>query len=175
MHKIKFATIYLISIISLVTGMHNTMMAQTCYGVSIIYNFETEGFGADLRARIPVYKQLYAVPEISYFPSFNRYHEYYAGLALQYDIHSFGDYNLYVAGGGYYNSWLNFEDFYPGKGKENNIVPEAGLGLVKNFGCWRPFIESRYDFKWKEVNLRIGIYLCPGSCGGKEKCPRVLI
>ncbi|MFI5219281.1 MAG: hypothetical protein ACHQNT_07300 [Bacteroidia bacterium] len=142
------------------------------YGGGIIYNFATEGFGLDLRVKIPVAGNLSAVPEFSYFPSFNNYHEYYAGAALHYELLTlFNSYNLYVAGGGYYNSWLNADEFVPGEKKQNNFVPEAGGGLVRNYGCLRPFIEDRYDFKWKENSLRIGIYWYPRSCGQNEKCP----
>lgn len=141
------------------------------YGLGVIYNFQTEGFGGEVRMRIPLLRRLYAVPEFSYFPSFNEYHEYYAGAALQYDILTLGGYNLYLHAGGYYNNWINAEDFAYGPKKEQNVVAEAGGGLVRNNGCIRPFIENRYDFKWKEDNLRIGIYIYPGACIRKEKCP----
>ena len=145
------------------------------YGASVIYNFQTEGFGADLRIRIPLVKRLYVVPEVSYFPAFNEYHEFYAGAALQYDLLNFGSYHFYILGAGYYNDWINADDFAPGQKMRRNFVVEAGGGLVRNNGCIRPFIENRYDFKWKENNLRIGIYFYPGACGGgggrKEECP----
>jgi hypothetical protein len=141
------------------------------YGAAIIYNFATQGFGAELRAKIPIRNRLSVVPEISYFPSFNPYHELYAGAALHYEIYTLGNYNLYIAGGGYYNDWMNASDFIPGQKSQNNFVAEAGGGLVRNYGCIRPFIEDRYDFKWKENSLRIGIYWYPGACGRKEKCP----
>ena len=142
------------------------------YGGSIIYNFATGGFGADLRVKIPLRNWFSVVPEVSYFPAFNDYHELYLGAALHYEIFSLGSYNLYLAAGGYYNDWINADDFAPGQKRQNNFVPEAGGGLVRNRGCIRPFIEDRYDFKWKEDNIRIGIYFYPGSCGSrKEKCP----
>jgi len=141
------------------------------YGAAVIYNFATEGFGIDLRAKIPIRGQLSIVPEISYYPSFNSYHEYYAGAALHYEFYALRNYNLYVAAGGYYNDWMNADEFIPGDKKQTNFVPEAGAGLVRNYGCIRPFIEDRYDFKWKENTLRIGIYWYPGSCGKKERCP----
>jgi len=151
------------------------------YGVSVIYNFHATGWGAALRAKIPVKGKLFAVPEVSYFPSFNDYHEYYAGAALHYELFSIGSYIFYPLAGGYYNNWINAEDFAPGQRKKNNFVAEAGAGLVRSYGCIRPFIENRYNFKWKEDNLRIGIYWYPRSCssggGGrsrKEKCPPVV-
>src|SRR4051812_30890600 len=66
------------------------------YGGSLIYNFHANGFGADLRMKIPVANRLSAVPEFSYFPAFNDYHEFYAGLALHYEIARLGSYNLYL-------------------------------------------------------------------------------
>ncbi len=144
------------------------------YGVAAIYNFQTAGFGAELRCKIPIKGKSSLVPEVSYFPSFNPYHEMYAGAALHYELFAIKSYNFYLLAGGYYNHWINAEEFAPGQRKENNFAPEAGAGLVRNRGCWRPFIENRYDFKWKEDNLRLGIYWYPGSCGKrkrKEKCP----
>ena len=147
------------------------------YGGSVIYNFQAEGLGAELRMRIPIsLSNLYAVPEFSYFPSFNRYHELYAGGALQYDIFRIKSYNFYAHAGGYYNYWINADNYAPEGKKTHNFAPEAGAGLVRNRGCWRPFIENRYDFTWKEDNIRLGIYYFPGQCGKsrkKEKCPSV--
>jgi hypothetical protein len=148
------------------------------YGASVIYNFQAAGLGADLRVRIPVVNRMFFVPEVSYFPPFNRYHDLYAGGAFHYEVLTIRNYNLYVLGAAYYNNWINAEDFAPEQKKKNNFDPEAGLGLVKNRGCWRPFIENRYGFKWKEDNLRIGIYYYPGQCGKsrrKEKCPPVRV
>jgi hypothetical protein len=143
------------------------------YGASIAYNFMTEGFAGGLRARIPLARYFYIVPEADYFPSFNEYHEFYVGAALQYDLFSIGSFNFYALGAGYYNNWLNADDFAPGQKKENNFAPEAGGGMVRNKGCIRPFIEDRYDFKWEENHLHIGIYWYPGACNKQEKCPGV--
>lgn len=174
----KIKTIFLILLINSCIVLLHPASAQrrerpaVGYGAAIIYNFATEGFGLDLRAKIPTINRLSVVPEVSYYPAFNNYHELYAGAALHYEVLTlFGSYNLYAAGGGYYNNWLNADDFAPGQKKQNNFAPEAGGGLVRNHGCIRPFIEDRYDFKWKENNLRIGIYWYPRSCGQKEKCP----
>ena len=147
----------------------------TGFGAAVVYNFQTAGFGGDLRARIPVYNRMFIVPEVSYYPSFNPYHEMYAGAALHYELFSLGGYDFYLLGAPYYNNWINADDFAPTLRKQHNFTPEAGAGLVRYWGCLRPFIETRYDFKWKENNLRIGIYWYPGSCGKnkKEKCPRV--
>lgn len=179
MYKLKYRSIFFILAVYLSMGLYNEAFAQrrnsrepVGYGAAIIYNFMTEGFGADLRVKIPITYRLSAVPEISYFPAFNSYHEGFGGVALHYEIFTIRSYNLYLLGGAYFNYWINAEDFAPGQKKKNNFSPQAGGGLVRNRGCIRPFIENRYDFKWKEDNLRIGIYWYPGSCGRKkEKCP----
>ncbi|MEO5572365.1 MAG: hypothetical protein ABIT08_04815 [Bacteroidia bacterium] len=177
MHKIKSLFIGSLLVICFSLGLFNDAQGQrrtkvtTGYGAAIIYNFATAGFGADLRVKVPISDRLYAVPEISYFPGFNPYHEGFAGVALHYEILTIYNYNLYLLAGGYYNDWFNADDFAPAQKMQNNFSPQAGGGLVRSWGCIRPFIENRYDFKWKEDNLRIGIYWYPGSCGKKEKCP----
>lgn len=161
------------------SAQHRRIRQPWGYGAAVIYNFQAESFGADVRVRIPVTGKLYAVPEISYYPSFNRYHDLFAGGALQYDLFSVKSYAFYPLAGVYYHNWMNAEEYAPGQHKTHNLSPQAGAGLVRNRGCWRPFIEDRYDFKWKEDNLRIGIYYYPGQCGKsgksrkKEKCPSV--
>ena len=169
MDKIKYRPFFLISAIFLFIGLCNQSYAQrrranepVGYGAGIIYNFATEGFGAELRVKIPIRNRLSIVPEISYFPGFNDYHEGFAGAAFHYEIFTIRSYNLYLLAGGYYNDWFNADDFAPGQKMQNNFSPQAGGGLVRNYGCIRPFIENRYDFKWKENNLRIGIYWYPG-------------
>ncbi len=151
---------------------------QWGYGAAIIYDFEATGWGAALRVKIPVIGKLSAVPEFSYFPSFNDYHEYYAGAAVHYELFTLRTYNFYPLIGAYYNNWINAEEYATQQRKQHNFAPEAGAGLVRNRGCIRPFIEYRYDFKWKENNLRLGIYWYPGACGKgkprrKENCPVV--
>ena len=75
MDKIKYRSFFLISAIFLFIGFSNQSYAQrrrarepVGYGAGIIYNFATEGFGAELRVKIPIRNRLSIVPEISYFP-----------------------------------------------------------------------------------------------------------
>jgi|GEM_PF-301574 len=175
----KRSTVLCLCLVFICTATINTVLAQAVkgekegvgYGASIIYNFHATGFGADLRVKIPLARRLSVVPQFSYFPAFNDYHELYAGAALHYVIARLGNYNLYLHGAGFYNDWINAEDYAPGQKKQHNFAYEGGGGLVRSYGCVRPFIEDGYDFKWKENSLRIGIYIYPGACGGKEKCP----
>ena len=141
------------------------------YGASLIYNFHATGLGADIRMKIPVYRRLSFVPQASYFPAFNDYHEYYGGAALHLELARLGTYSFYILGAGFYNEWINAETYAPGQDKRVNFAYEAGAGLVRRYGCIRPFIENGYDLKWMENSLRIGLYIYPGSCVAKEKCP----
>jgi hypothetical protein len=133
-------------------------------GTSAIYNFQTEGFGTELRAHIYLLDQLVLAPEVSYFPSFNIIHEMYAGLAVHYEFPILNEYSPYIALGAWYNDWINAEKFAIGVKKKNNFAPEAGFGIVRNTGCFRPYIEYRYDMKWQEGNLRIGILVFFRAC-----------
>lgn len=173
MPKFKFHCTLFVLFISMNMIQSKSAIAQgTGYGGSVIYNFMTEGIGIDLRARIPVANRLFLVPEVSYFPGFNTYHEYLAAGALHYNLLQMGNYDLYLAGGAYYNNWLNVDDFTFDDKQQHNFSPQGGAGIIRSVGCLRPFIENRYDFKWKENNARIGLMFYPGSCGrGKEKCP----
>ena len=182
----KIRLLYLITFAFLIAGFagnagprHNKRKKtklQWGYGASVIYNFQATGWGGALRVKIPITEKLSAVPEFNYFPAFNDYHEYYAGAALHYELFTLRTYNFYPLVAAWYNNWINADDYAPGQRKQKNFAPEAGAGLVRNRGCLRPFIEDRYDFKWKENNLRIGIYWYPNGCkkgGRKENCPAV--
>jgi hypothetical protein len=180
MNRIKSIVVNVIGSLCLLIGACNISYSQKVYederttgfGAAIIYNFHAEGWGVDLRAKIPLPPQrLFIVPEISYFPSFNLYHDLYGGAAFHYEIFAVKGFTFYALAGGYYHKWINAEDFAPGLKKEDNFAPEAGAGFIRSRGCIRPFIENRYDFKWEENNLRIGILIYPGSCNKKADCP----
>src|SRR5947207_14931243 len=114
MIKLKTIAAEIIIMISLAIGACSSASAQVYaderavgYGIGIIYNFMTEGFGAELRAKIPLPpRRLFIVPEVSYFPSFNPYHELYAGAALHYELFDVKWMTFYAAAGGYYNKWF---------------------------------------------------------------------
>jgi hypothetical protein len=179
MKRIRTTTIQAFITACLSIAIFNNATAQvyaderkTGFGAAIIYNFMADGWGIDLRAKIPLPpRRLFIVPEVSYYPSFNLYHDLYAGAALHYELFTVKKkLTFYILGAGYYNKWINAEDFVPGQKKEDNFVAEAGAGIVRSRGCIRPFIEDRYDFKWEENTLRIGIYIYPGSCKKGSDC-----
>ncbi len=132
-------------------------------GVSGIYNFQTESFGAGLRMNIQPSNMFRIVPQVAYYPSFNKIHELYAGLGLELNLFKIKRFSFYLLGHGGYNSWLNWEESNMEDVKQHNWALEGGGGLAYNKGTIRPFIEYRYNVAWKETNLHIGLLFVPGS------------
>jgi hypothetical protein len=139
-------------------------------GADIMYNFQTESFGAGARANIFPNNRLSFVPQASYYFAFNKVEEYYLGLSLEYKVIQREKVNLYALAHGAYNNWLSYERS-PMKGaKLNNWNGELGIGISNN-KCLRPFLEYRYNFKFKETHLRLG-FLYIFGCSGKDKADR---
>lgn len=141
-------------------------------GADIMYNFQTESFGAGARASIFPNNRLSIVPQVSYYFAFNKVEEYYLGLALEYKVIMRERINLYVLGHGAFNNWLSYERSPMEGAKPNNWNGEAGIGISNN-KCLRPFLEYRYNFNFKETHLRLGllyIFGCDG--GGRSKADR---
>lgn len=138
-------------------------------GGDVMWNFQTESFGAGLRVSIFPLKKLSIVPQFAYYFGFNKVEEYYAGLGLEYKFLMQPKFHLYVIGHGAYNSWLNYQDSDMAGAQKNNWNLEGGLGISTNW-CLRPFLEYRYNVKFQETHLRLGvlyIFGCKGSPSGK--------
>lgn len=148
---------------------------KTMFGLGTDYNFQTNGISIDLRAKIPVYKNTYVTPRLTYFPGANNIHEYYFGADLNYHPIQYKKLKPYVYLGGYYDRWINAEDFISNKAKKNNFVFEGGTGIVFDLGCLNPYLEYRYDTKWKEGTLGLGVFFKFCKCFTPKKkkirCP----
>jgi hypothetical protein len=142
-------------------------------GLSGIYDFQTNGIGIGARAYFPLTERLAVSPQVAYFPSFNTIHELYAGLSAQYTLLFFPNWHVYALGAGYYNLWMNYSDYIGKVAKPNNFAGEAGVGIMKTYGCLKPFAEVRYDAKWVEIHLQLGILISFGDCFFKapDLCP----
>jgi hypothetical protein len=132
-------------------------------GIGGIYNFQTDGIGADIRAYIPLTYRLTVSPQFFIFPT-NIVHEFYAGVSLQYTVLFIRNWQLYALGAGYYNNWYNYSSFDSKIAKPNNFSGEVGAGFMRSHGCLKPFIEGRYDTKWMEARLHIGILISFNDC-----------
>lgn len=139
-------------------------------GADLMYNFQTESAGAGLRANILPTHKLSITPEFAYYPGFNLVNEYYLSVALEYKLFKVKNYLFYIIGQVGYDDWVNYAES-PMKGaKPNNFDMEAGGGITTN-KCLRPFLEYRYNFVFRETNLRLGLLYIIG-CGGSEKAKR---
>jgi hypothetical protein len=143
-------------------------------GASAIYDFQSNGIGIGARAYFPLTERFAVSPQVAYFPPFNSIHELYAGASLQFAFLFFQEWHMYLLGSGYYNRWFNARDYSGTAAKPNNFAPEGGLGIMKTYGCLKPFAEGRYDTKWKEFHVQLGILLSFGDCfipSGRDRCP----
>jgi hypothetical protein len=171
--KQKFIQYFLlIAIISLSFSTAIAGSKKTWKGVGVggalIYNFQTKSWGMDIRANFKPMKKLRFVPQFTYFPSFNKIHEYYLGLGLEYSLGYIQNYNLYLLGHGGYNAWVNYDESRLKEAQYSNWVGEIGLGLSKPIKCWRPFVEFRYNFKWKESSFHLGVLYVFHGCDGSR-------
>lgn len=78
---------------------------------------------------------------------------------------------------GYYDDWFNSSKFLNDVAKKNNFVYEAGTGIIIAYKCFYPYAEYRYDAKWKEGTIGIGLMLKFGECFSSKrqkikKCPQ---
>jgi hypothetical protein len=174
--KLKYAFYLCLSLIATTACAQKRKNApQTGFGLGLVYNFPVKSIAGELRAKIPVWNRFYAVPEISYFVPFSPIHEVYAGAALHYESpYTLGRFTPYLAAGAYYNNWINIAEYRSNMKDQNNLVPEAGLGIILSHGCIRPYLEGRYDARWKEGTVRFGVLFYPGDCRlrtKKVKCP----
>jgi len=163
-----------ISLILVILGINNKVKCQQIgVGGSLLYNLQTESFAGGLRVEIP-YKRISFIPQLTYYPSFNKISEYYLGVATHLDFIGTAKWKLYAIGMISYNRWSNFTSKPQLKAKPNNWDAEFGIGWTTK-RCIRPFVEYRYNLKWKETNLGIGIiytFRCKSSKKrGSISCP----
>ncbi len=144
--------------------------AQTVgLGASGIYNLQTSSVGFGVR--IPIYGQgrLNYVPQVAYYPGFNQVHEFYLGFGLEYNVGLTRNIRAYALGNAAINGWINYANSPLQNAGFANWGLEAGAGIAGK-GCIQPFAEWRYNVRWQEANLRVGISYIFG-CGGGFTCP----
>ncbi len=160
----------LVLLICLITA--TTYSQNFGIGASAIYNFQTESFGAGIRAEFPV-NRFSIVPQVAFYPGFNKINEYYAGVGIHCNLFSTKKFTFYALLGGAYNGWINYKDSPINDAKYSNWDLEGGLGIKTN-RCLHPFLEYRYNLHWKETNLQLGLmyfFHCKNSgssSGGKQ-------
>lgn len=139
-------------------------------GADVMYNFQTESLGFGARGSFYPNGEMSIVPQLSYYPGFNKVHEYYLGVALEYKFLRLTKFDFYGIGHVAYNSWLNYENSAMEGAQQANWNLEGGIGVTTK-KCLRPFIEYRYNVKFRETHLRLGvlyIFGCSGGGNGKK-------
>ena len=137
-----------------------------------IYNFQTSSIGVGARFEMPL-RYFSVVPQVSYFPAFNKVSEFYAGASLHANILKMKKWTTYGILHGAYNGWLNYSSSPMKDAKFTNWDAEVGAGIKTN-GCLFPVMEYRYNFKWKEATLRVGVAYtigCKSKKGIGTTCP----
>ncbi len=130
-----------------------------------MYNFQTESLAAGARVSIFPNNRVSFVPQFSYYFPFNKIHEYYLGLGIEYKFLRLRTFDFYGIGHGAYNSWINYQVSSLDGAQRNNWNLEAGIGVTTR-KCLRPFLEYRYNFKFLETHLRLGLLYVIGCKGG---------
>ena len=145
-------------------------------GADAMYNFQTESVGAGARVNFFPNNKLSFVPEFSYYFAFNKVSEYFLGMALEYKFIRREKVNFYAILHGAYDQWLNYESSPLTNAHATNWDLEGGIGVSTNT-CLRPFLEYRYNIRFEETHLRLGllyIFGCKHGGGGgryhKERC-----
>lgn len=159
----RFLLIFLLSFYFISSGKAQFIGA----GADVMYNFQTESFGAGARVNFFPNNRLSFVPEFSYYFPSNKITEFYAGLAIEIKFIMREKVNFYGILHGGYNSWNNYSDSNYKNAQQNNWDAEGGIG-VSNNKCLRPFLEYRYNVKFRETHLRLGILYIFG-CKSKPK------
>ncbi|MBA4849790.1 hypothetical protein [Emticicia sp. BO119] len=173
-------------IILLLLGKSLHAQDKTAFGLSAIYNFPLQTVGAGFRIQMPVANRFALVPQIKYMPSFNNIHEAYGGINLHYflinNTFSLGTRRvvnpkrpvIYLAAGVEYNRWINFKRTAQSEAKQNNVLPEAGLGLSGGWNFIRIFAEGKYNILWNESYGEVGVLFFPfnNRLQRKNNCPK---
>ncbi len=134
-------------------------------GASAMYNPQTESFGFGVRAEFPR-NRMSIVPQIAYYPGFNKINEYYLGVGFNYNLFSLKRWTLYAIIHPGYNGWINYEFSAKKDARYSNFDLEGGIG-IKTGRCFKPFIEYRYNIHWKETNAQLGFVYFFGCKKGK--------
>jgi hypothetical protein len=160
-------------VLSLMLGLSLIPQAASGQGIgiggSVIRNWQTEGTGFGARVAIPGRDRFTFVPQATWFPRFNILSEYFVGLSVHYDVLQRKKFTGYVMGSGHLNIWVSANESKFSKAKTMNASPEVGGGLLFGKGCWKPFLEHRYNPVWKEGSTHLGILWFPmcSFSGGK--------
>jgi hypothetical protein len=134
-------------------------------GASALYNFQSESFGAGARVSIFPNKTISYVPQFSYY-FIGPVSEYTIGLSIEFKVLKLNTFTFYLLGHGGYNNWQNATSSGLEGATPTNWNAEAGIGVTTN-KCLRPFLEYRYNIKFQETHLQLGLLYIFGCRGDR--------
>jgi hypothetical protein len=167
-----------IAVLFFLLACHFAYSQQNGLGGSAIYNFQTNSIGLGLRAEFPLKSielldGLSIVPQASYFPSFNKITEFYIGTSAHLGVYTIRKWRFYGLVNLSYNGWINYKESDMQNAKFSNLGIEGGVGMTMK-KCTRPFLEFRYNAKWREANVQFGfIYTIKCERRGSLPCPKI--
>ena len=159
---------------------------RIAFGISGMYNFPLNSLGFGLRAQVPIAPRWYVVPQLKYAPAFNTIHEFYGGMNVHFLLiegnQRFGGFKrgvepekptVYLAAGAEYNRWINYVETRQANSKQNNILPEVGIGAAIGNYPVRLFAEVKYNILWQESYGEVGLLFCPAYIKKNKntRCP----
>jgi hypothetical protein len=163
-----------------------SLKAQTKFGIGTAgsYNWIHGGIGAEFRAYIGLNSKMTIIPQFDYASLATTnvlVNEWFAGATFNYALFKLRNWKFEAIAGGFYNRWPNYQLYNSDMAQLNSVVAEVGGGIKNDNTCVIPFVEHRYNVKWKDATTRIGVYVmlvgCRGYNGGRPNgvlpCPRM--
>lgn len=162
-YKIKISCAYLLFVLISIPGKSQNFGI----GASAMYNFQSEGLGVGVRGNFYPNNRLSFVPQVSYYKIIlGTVNEFTLGLGVEYKLFYIRSFNFYALAHGGYNHWLNPEISPMENPQTANWNAEGGIGITTNH-CLRPFLEYRYNVKFQETHLSLGLLYIFGCQGGR--------
>lgn len=143
-------------------------------GGSAMWNFQSESLGVGARVNFFPNNTISYVPQFSYYSLFiGSISEWTLGLSIEAKIKRGNTFNWYLLAHGGYNNWSNAGSSALEGASSTNWNLEGGAGVTTNW-CLRPFLEYRYNIKFQETHLRLGvlyIFGCSNNNAGSYRNP----
>lgn len=132
-------------------------------GGGIDFNIDQVAPGIDIRAGFPLNKidllaGLSIVPKLSYYPWFNRVHEFYIGSDVHLGLLKRDPWKFYALMNLSYNGFINHENNLYRDGGFSNFGMDLGVGAsLKLLKCLYPYLELRFNLIWREPHISLGM------------------
>jgi len=105
-------------------------------GGAVVYNFQTHSPGFEARAefplnRIDLLEGISIVPQVTYYPWFDRVHEFYLGSSVHLNVYAIEQWKFYTLLNVSYNGFINYENNEERDGNFSNLGLDLGIGVSR--------------------------------------------